>query len=341
MSDMEKKEVVPDAVVKIEQVDPFSPRNNAIVSVADQDLFLQIIERGWLPEQVRLIALMSGRKPDVALLEQLDYITEISNVSISRVVRAVESGLDLENVGIAFVAINMLNDVSDKRNLLDENLADAKKVLAEAVEPEARAVATVTLKEAEKTLIDFDLKDERARLSLHSDTDWIKEAAPYDDLSLTEAQEIIEKLAKNPKLAKQLKEDAKIKLIMRLKVWSKEAKQHENCSSIDEEFLNKFIKQFRFNEAIETKDNELIENDDGLSYAIRKVCKFAGENSINKALNKALNVAESLHHNEQNDIHAVLRELKKEDLPHRNIRAAGRVKDTGVKDDRNLSEETF
>ncbi len=338
MSDMGKKEVVPDAVVKIEQVDPFSPSNNAIVLVAEQDLFLQIIERGWLPENVRSIALMSSRNVDRALLEQLDYITEISNVSISRVVRAVEGGLDLENVGRALVAINILNDVSDKRNLLDENLADAKKALADAVAPEARAVATVTLKEAEKTLRDFNLKEERARLSLHSAIDWTIEAAPYDDLSLTEVQELNEKLAKNPKLAKQLKEDAKIKLIMRLKLWGKEDKHFASCGNIDEEVLNKFINQFRLNE---TYDSKGIETSEELSNAIKKVYKYAGQNSLNGALEKALNVAESLSPDIQQDIHSVLEALVKEGHQRRDIRKASRLRDTGVREDRDLSEETF
>ena len=289
MSDMGKKEVVPDAVVKIEQIDPFSLSNNAIVSVADQDIFLQIIERAWLPKDVRSIALMSNRKVDRELLEQLDYITEISNVSISRVVLAVGSGLDLENVGRALVAINMLNE-------------------------------------------------EGASLSLHSAIDWTKEAAPYGDLSLTEVKELNEKLAKNPKLAKKLNEYADIKLIMRLKMWDKESKHYASCGNIDEGVLNKFINQFRLNE---TYDSKGIETSDELSDAIEKVYEFAGQKSLNRALEKALKVAKGLSPDIQQDIHAVLEALAKEGHQRRDIRKASRLRDTGVREDRDLSEETF
>jgi len=286
---MEKKEVVPDAVVKIEQVDPFSPSNNAIVSVAEQDLSSQIIERAWLPENVRSIALMSSRKVDRDLLEQLDDITKTSGASIGQLVRAVGSGLDLENVGRALVAINMLNE-------------------------------------------------EGARLSLHSAIDWTKEAAPYGDLSLTEVQELNEKLAENPELAKKLNEDADIKLIMRLNVWAEESKHYASCGNIDEEVLNKFINQFRLSE---TYDSRGFETSDELSYAIKKVYKFAGQKSLNAAFEKALKVAENLSPDKQQDIHAVLEALAQEDNQRRDIRNAARSRDTGVRDDRDLSEETF
>ena len=289
MSDMEKKEVVPDAVVKIEQIDPFSLSNNAIVSVADQDIFLQIIERAWLPEEVRSIALYANRKVDRELLEQLDDITKTSGASIGLLVRAVGSGLDLENVGRALVAINMLNE-------------------------------------------------EGASLSLHSAIDWTKEAAPYGDPSLTEVKELNEKLAKNPKLAEKLNEYADIKLIMRLRVGAEESKHYASCGNIDEGVLNKFINQFRLNE---TYDNRGLETSEELSDFIEKVYEFAGKKSLNRALEKALKVAKNLSPDIQQDIHAVIDALDKEDLQRRDIRNAAESRDTGVRDNRDLSEETF